>query len=116
MQMFRSSNKWLFAATGIGIFYALALLIFAGDVFNKDQTVTQTIFDLLLHFTPTAIALFLTVIAHRFPMAGAIIFAVFATIYIITGWANLHWTAHVLIAGPLFLLSFLYLIAYKSAK
>jgi len=116
MQMFRSSNKWLFAATGISIFYALALSIFAGDVFNNDQTVNQAILDLLLHLIPTAIALILTVFAHRFPLAGAIIFAVLAIVYIITGWSNMHWTAHVLIAGPLLLLSFLYLMAYKSVK
>jgi hypothetical protein len=116
MQMFRSSNKWLFAATGIGIFYALGLLIFAGDVFTKNQNVTQAILELLLHFIPTAIALFLTLIAHKRPLAGAIIFAVLAIVYIITGWSNMHWTAHVLIAGPLLLLSFLYLMAYKSVK
>jgi hypothetical protein len=116
MQMFRSSNKWLFAATGISIFFALALSIFAGDVFKNNQTVNQAILDLLLHLIPTAIALILTVIAHRFPLAGAIIFAVIAIIYIITGWANLHWSAHVLIAGPLLLMSILYVIAYKSDK
>ena len=114
--MFRSSNKWLFAATGIGIFYALGLLIFAGDVFTKNQNVTQAILELLLHFIPTAIALFLTLIAHRYPMIGAIIFSVLAIVYIITGWSNMHWTVHVLIAGPLLLLSFLYLMAYKSVK
>ena len=116
MQMFRSSNKWLLAATGIGIFYALALFVFAGDVFKNDQTVTQAILNLLLHLIPTAIVLFLTVFAHRFPLAGAIIFAVIAIIYIITGWSNLHWSAHVLIAGPLLLMSILYVIASKSVK
>ena len=116
MQMFRTSSKWLIAATGIGICYALALLIFAGDVFNKDQTTIQTILDLLLHFIPTAIVLFLIVIAHQRPLVGSIIFAINGIVYIITGWTNLHWTAHILIAGPLLLLSFLYIIAYKSKK
>ena len=116
MQLIRSKNKWLLAATSIGILYALALIIFAGDVFNKNQTVAQTILDLLLHFIPTAIALSLIVIAHHRPLAGSIIFAVNGIVYIISGWSNLHWTAHVLIAGPLLLLSFLYLMAYKSAK
>jgi hypothetical protein len=116
LQLIRSKNKWLLAATSIGILYALALIIFAGDVFKKDQTVNQAILDLLLHLIPTIIVLFLTLIAHRFPMAGAIFFAVIAIIYIITGWANLHWTAHLLIAGPLFVLGLLYLMAYKSAK
>lgn len=114
--MFSRANKWLIAATGIGIFYALALLIFAGDVFNKDQSTTQTILDLLLHFIPTAIVLFLVVIAHQRPLVGSIIFAINGLVYIITGWANLHWTAHVVIAGPLLVLSILYIIAYKSTK
>ena len=110
------SNKWLIAATSIGVLYALALLIFAGDVFNKDQSTTQTILDLLLHFIPTAIVLFLVVIAHQRPLVGSIIFAINGLVYIITGWANLHWTAHVLIAGPLLVLSMVYIIAYKSIK
>ena len=74
--MFSKSNKWLIAATGTGIFYALALLIFAGDVFNKDQSTIQTILDLLIHFIPTAIVLFLVVIAHQRPLVGSIIFAI----------------------------------------
>jgi hypothetical protein len=114
--MFSRANKWLIAATGIGIFYALALLIFAGDVFNKDQSTTQTILDLLLHFIPTAIVLFLVVIAHQRPLVGSIIFAINGLVYIITGWANLHWTAHVVIAGPLLVLSMIYIMAYKSIK
>jgi hypothetical protein len=114
--MSSKSNKWLIAATSIGVLYALALLIFAGDVFNKDQSTTQTILDLLLHFIPTAIVLFLVVIAHQRPLVGSIIFAINGLVYIITGWANLHWTAHVLIAGPLLVLSMVYIIAYKSIK
>jgi hypothetical protein len=114
--MFRSSNKWLIAATSTGICFALALLIFAGDVFNKNQSATQTILDLLVHFIPTAIVLFLVVIAHQRPLVGSIIFAINGLVYIITGWANLHWTAHVLIAGPLLVLSMLYIMAYKSNK
>lgn len=114
--MFSRANKWLIAATGTGIFYALALLIFADDVFNKDQSTTQTILDLLIHFIPTAIVLFLVVIAYQRPLVGSIIFAINGLVYIITGWANLHWTAHVVIAGPLLVLSMLYIIAYKSIK
>jgi hypothetical protein len=114
--MFSRANKWHIAATGTGIFYALALLIFAGDVFNKDQSTTQTILDLLLHFIPTAIVLFLVVIAHQRPLVGSIIFAINGLVYIITGWANLHWTAHVIIAGPLLVLSILYIMSYKSIK
>ena len=114
--MSSKSNKWLIAATSIGVLYALALLIFARDVFNKDQSTTQTILDLLLHFIPTAIVLFLVVIAHQRPLVGSIIFAINGLVYIITGWANLHWTAHVLIAGPFLVLSMVYIIAYKSIK
>jgi hypothetical protein len=58
----------------------------------------------------------LVVIAHQRPLVGSIIFAINGLVYIITGWANLHWTAHVVIAGPLLVLSMLYIIAYKSIK
>ncbi len=114
--MIRSTNKWLLAATSIGILYAFALLVFAADVFSKDQNISQTLIDLVLHFIPTVIVLLLVVIAHQRPFIGSIIFAVNGIVYIITGWDNLHWTAHLLIAGPLMLISILYIISYKSNR
>ena len=97
-------------------YYSIKVWLRKSEFLKNNQTLNQAILDLLLHLIPTAIALILTVFAHRFPLAGAIIFAVIAIIYIITGWANLHWSAHVLIAGPLLLMSILYVIAYKSDK
>ena len=114
--MIRSTNKWLLAATSTGILYAFALLVFAADVFSKAQSVSQTLIDLVLHCIPTVIVLLLVVIAHQRPLMGSIIFAVNGIVYIITGWDNLHWTAHLLIAGPLMLISILYIISYKSNR
>jgi hypothetical protein len=114
--MFFKSNKWLLAATSTGILYAFALLVFVADVFSNAQSVSQTLIDLVLHCIPTVIVLLLVVIAHQRPLMGSIIFAVNGIVYIITGWANLHWTAHVLIAGPLLVLSALYITAWKSSK
>ena len=114
--MFLKSNKWLLAATSIGILYALALIVFAADVFSKKQSISQTVSDVFLHLMPTALVLLFILVGYKRPLIGAIIFAVLAVAYIITGWTSMHWTAHVLIAGPLLLLGLLYTIAYKSAK
>jgi len=111
-----SKNKWLLAATRTGILYAFAFLVFAADVFSKAQSVSQTLIDLVLHCIPTVIVLLLVVIAHKRPYLGAIIFGVLALTYIITGWSGMHWSAHLLIAGPLMLMSILYIIAYKSNR
>ena len=81
--MLSKSNKWLIAATSIGVLYALALLVFVG---------------------------------YKNPLIGAVICLVTGLIYIISGWSNMHWTAHVVIAGPLSVLSMLYIMAYKSIK
>ena len=114
--MISSKNKWLLVATSIGILYAFALLVFAADVFSKNQHISQTLIDLVLHLMPTVIVLLLVVIAHKRPYLGAIIFGVMALTYIITGWSGMHWSAHLLIAGPLLLMSILYIIAYKSNR
>jgi hypothetical protein len=114
--LIRSTNKWLLAATSTGILYAFALLVFAADVFNNEQNIAQTFYDLLLHLIPTAVILLIVVVAYNRSLIGAIIFLVLGLMYIITGWANLHWTAHVLIAGPLLVLSALYITAWKSTK
>jgi len=112
----RSKNKWLVAATSIGFLYALALLVFAADVFSKEQSISQKVSDLFLHLVPTALVLLFVVVGYKWPLIGAIIFLLTGTTYIFTGWYNMHWTAHILIAGPLLLVSLLYIMAYKSIK
>lgn len=114
--MFSKKNKWHLAATSLGVLYAVALLIFAADVFNHEQNIAQTFYDILLHLLPTAVVLFIVVVAYNRPLIGAIIYLVLGLMYIITGWARMHWSAHVLIAGPLLLLSALYITAWKSNK
>lgn len=114
--MFSKSNKWLIAATSIGVLYALALLVFALDVFNKEQSIAQIFSDVFLHLVPTVVVFLFVFVGYKKPLIGAIICLVSALIYIISGWSNMHWTAHVLIAGPLFVLSILYIMSYKSIK
>jgi hypothetical protein len=114
--VFSKKNKWHLAATSLGVLYAVALLIFAADVFNHEQNIAQTFYDILLHLLPTAVVLFIVVVAYNRPLIGAIIYLVLGLMYIITGWASMHWSAHVLIAGPLFLLSALYITDWKSNK
>jgi uncharacterized membrane protein HdeD (DUF308 family) len=112
--VFSKKNKWLLVATTLGVLNGVALLIFAADVFNHEQNIAQTFYDLLLHLIPTAVVLFIVVVAYNRPLIGAIVFLVLGLMYIITGWASMHWTSHVLIAGPLLLLSALYITYWKS--
>lgn len=114
--MWSKSNKWLIAATSIGVLYALALLVFALDVFNKEQSISQTVFDMLLHLVPTGVVFLFVFVGYKNQLIGALICLLSALIYIITGWYNMHWTAHIFVAGPLLVLSMLYIMAYKSIK
>jgi hypothetical protein len=114
--VFSKKNKWHLAATSLGVLYAVALLIFAADVFNHEQNIAQTFYDILLHLLPTAVILLIVFVAYNRPLIGAIIYLVLGLMYIITGWASMHWSAHVLIAGPLLLLSAIYITAWKSTK
>ena len=114
--MFSKKNKWHLAATILGVLYAVALLVFAADVFNHEQNIAQTFYDLLLHLLPTAVILLIVFVAYNRPLIGAIIYLVLGLMYIITGWARMHWSAHVLIAGPHLLLSAIYITAWKSTK
>ena len=102
--MIRSKNKWLLTATSIAILYAFALLVFAADVFIKEQSISKTVSDLFMHLIPTALVLLFVVVGYKQPLVGASLFVVLAVSYIITGWTGMHWTAHVLIAGPLLVL------------
>ncbi len=116
IQLIRSKNKWQLAAIAVGILYALTLLVFAADVFSKEQSISQTASDLFLHLLPTVLVLLFVFVGYKWPLIGAIIFLLTGAAYIFTGWSNMHWTAHCLVAGPLFIMSVLYITDWKSKK
>ncbi len=91
------------------ILFALFLSLFALDVFSEDYGFWETILALLIHLVPVYIVVIVLVIAWRWEWVGAILFTALALFYLVSSWGRFHWSAYLVISGPLFLLGVLFL-------
>jgi hypothetical protein len=91
----------------LALAFAAFISIFALDVF-EGHGFWETVVALLMHLIPTAIVLIVVALAWRWEWIGALAFAALGVAYLVTTWGRFHWTAHVFISGPLFLLAILF--------
>ncbi len=92
------------------LLFALFLSLFALDVFNEGLGFWKTILALLIHLIPTWIVLVILAISWRWEWAGALAFAGVGTWYLVSTWGRMHWSAYLLISGPLFLVAAMFLL------
>ena len=92
------------------LLFAVFVSLFALDVFNEVHGFWGTLAALLIHLVPTYIVLIVLAISWRWEIPGALIFFGLGVWYIVTTWGRLHWSAPVVISGPLFLVGALFLI------
>jgi hypothetical protein len=83
------------------LLFAVFLSLFALDVFNEGYGFWKTILALLVHLIPTWIVLAVLAISWRWEWAGALLFACLGTWYLLSTWGRMHWSAHLVISGPL---------------
>ena len=62
----------------------------------------------MIHLIPAAIVLAAVAMSWRWGWVGALVFLSLGAFYIATAWGRVHWSAHLLIAGPMFLLGVLF--------
>ena len=74
----------------------------------------MTTVALLMHLVPTGIVLVALAIVWRREWIGALVFPLLALFQIVTKWGRLHWSAYAVIAGPLFLLGFLFFLNWRQ--
>ena len=100
----------------LGLLFAAFVSVFALDVFGEGYTFWQTILALTMHLIPTAVVLGALAISWRWGWAGGLVFLALGAWYLVTSWGRLHWSAYVVIAGPLFLLGLLFEIDWWCAR
>ncbi len=93
----------------LGLLFAAFISIFALDVFQEGRGAWETTVALLMHLIPTALVLAVLAVAWRWEGLGAAGFLLLGCAYLMMGGGRVHWTAHLLIAGPLLLLGALFL-------
>lgn len=105
-----SSKQGLFWIPRVlGLLFAAFLSVFALDVFTEFSGFWQTVGALAMHLIPTGIVLIALVIAWRWETVGGVLFISLCVLYLIPAWGRLHWSAYVVIGGPLFLVGALFL-------
>jgi len=109
--MKRPVKRLLFWAPRIlCILFAVFVSLFALDVFGEDYGFWGTILALLMHLIPTGVILIVLAISWRWEWVGGVLFIALGVLYLVLAWGRLHWSAYLVISGPLFLVGVLFLI------
>ena len=94
-------------AIGFGVFVSL----FALDSLSGDASVWEKLARLAVHLVPVGIYAIIVALAWRWEWVGAVLFAALGGVYVATmGRHRLDW--NLTIAGPLFVLSALFLAGW----
>ena len=90
------------------ILFAAFVSVFALDVFGEGYSFWETIVALAMHLIPTAVILVALAIAWRWEWVGGVLFIALGALYILI-FPQGHWSAYLVISGPLFLVGILFL-------
>jgi hypothetical protein len=90
--------------------FAVFISLFALDVFGEGYGFWNTILAFLIHLIPTGIILVVLAISWRWEWVGGILFIALGAAYIVSTWNKVHWSAHLVLSGSLFLIGVLFLI------
>jgi hypothetical protein len=97
----------------LGILFAIFISIFALDVFGQGYSFAETVLALAMHLVPTGILLVVLVLAWRWEWIGGILFPGLGILYLVTAWGRFHWSAYLVISGPLILEGILFLLNWR---
>ncbi len=109
------SAIWLRAARILAILFAIFISIFALDVFEEGVPIGQILFSLFMHLIPTFVILIIAWASWKHPLLGSILFTLLGIFYLVLARGQ-GLLAYLLIAGPPFLIGFLFLISYLLGK
>jgi hypothetical protein len=99
--------RWLYWTPRIlGVALALFLSVFALDAVNEG------VLAVLMHLLPAALVLLVLALSWRHDLIGALGFLALGVLYILWTGARMRWTVYAAIAGPLFVMSGLFLAAW----
>ena len=100
----------------MGILFAAFLSLFALDVFGVGLSFWDSIRAFLIHLAPVYVVVIVLLLAWRWEWVGALFFAALALVYVVWARGNQHWSAYVVICGPLLLVAILFLLNWLHRK
>ena len=95
------------------VLFALFLGLFAFDVFVEGVSIWEQVLAFVIHLIPVYVVVIVLLIAWKWEWVGAVLFIGLGLVYLYEVWGRLHWSAYVLISGPLFLIGVLFLLDWK---
>lgn len=115
-------NRFIYWTPRIaGILFVLFLMLFSLDIFQPGLTVQQIAVGLFMHNIPALFLLFVLIISWRYEIVGGIVFILAGLLYILMlalnprfEWYMVSWS--VIIAGPAFLVGFLYMLNWRGKR
>lgn len=114
-----STNKLLifrWAARILDILFAIFLSLFSLDVFSEEMNFWNRVVALSMHLLPSFILGVVLYFSWNREWVGGVVLPILGILYLIIGWENMHWTAHLMIALPLFVIGFLFGVSWFLKK
>ena len=121
--MGKKINQFIFwAPRTLAILFILFLSLFSLDIFDGNYGFWETILGLFMHNIPSMVLLIILIISWKYELVGGIIFNLVGLFYGILFFKEMNsfqWDmvlGMLTIAGPAFLVGFLFLIGWKQKK
>jgi hypothetical protein len=92
------------------VLFIVFVSMFALDVFGEGRGFWRTLLALLIHLIPTGVLVLILAVTWRWEWVGGILFPALGALYMLGG--RVHWSAYVMLSGPLFLLGALFLLGW----
>lgn len=90
------------------LLFALFLSLFALDAFNEEHGFWENVLGFFIHLIPVYIVILFSILAWKWEWIGALVFMALALFYAFQVWGREHWSALVIISGPLLVIGILY--------
>ncbi|MBU4353339.1 hypothetical protein L6251_02295 [Candidatus Parcubacteria bacterium] len=110
--MEKKINRFIYWTPRIlSIAFILFISMFALDVFDGNNG-WKVLLALFMHLIPSFVLIFITIIAWKRDLFGAIVYFAIALAYICLVGLHRHWSWYVSISGPAVLIGILYLASW----
>ena len=110
--MYTMTGMLFWAPRLLAIVFALFLSMFAADVFEERSGLWQMVGALFMHLLPAFLVLLVLALAWHRELVGGVLFVLLGALYLLIATGRMHWSALVVVAGPLFAIGALFICSW----
>lgn len=110
-------NWFFWTPRVLSLFFAAFLVLFSFDVFSMGGTFWELALGFFIHNIPALILLFLIYFSWRNDLLGSLVFFIAGVLYmVLIFFTDMFFLWSLIISGPAFLISLLYLLNWYKSK